>query len=369
MEHDAAQAVVAGVERLLAVLLPEEPRVGEARAHHAIGPARDEIRPVRGVHDGEVAREQLVLRPRAVDAEVALVPARDGADDGARELEEGAVERAGHHVRLLHERGVLVDEHRLRVVSPARRAGRGVHALHHRAYALLAVDEHVPLAQLLGVRARARHVERRRREEAVPARGAPRAHARERHGDDLLPQQRDDPLHGAAEGRVEVRPAHRLAEWDRRAHGGERRAEKLDGGPPLLDATSDHVTPRLLLGAGLLLDHRERLHRGAELGRERLGGLGRLAVLERGGLRRADDLLVEIELPRRHVLHQDGEAARRAERAHLAVRQARLRELVGRDLGQRGERRVHERRGELLDADLEQERQVAGGHRGRQDLA
>ena len=37
VEDDAAELVVARVERLLLVLLPEEARVGEARAHHAVG--------------------------------------------------------------------------------------------------------------------------------------------------------------------------------------------------------------------------------------------------------------------------------------------------------------------------------------------
>ena len=355
MEDDAAELVVAGVEGLLLVLLPEEARVGEARAHHAIGALRDEVGAVRGVDDGEVARRELVL-PR-LDAEVALVPAGDGADDGRRQREERAVEGAGDDVGLLDERRVLVDEHRLGVVRAPGGARGGVDALHHRGDALLAVDEHVTLAELLDVRGGALHVEVCRREEPVAARGARRLRARERQRDHLVAEQRDQPLHRAPERRVPVGPPHRLAEGDGRAHALERPREQLHRRPPCLHAPPDDVAPGLLLRACLLLDDDERIDARPELRGEGLARLGRLAVLEGHRLRRSDDLLVEIELPGGDALHHDREAPRRAQRAHVPVREPHLRELVGDDLRQGGERDVDEGGGKLLRADLEEQGQ------------
>ena len=352
VKDDAAELLEPRVERRLLVLLKEEARVREARAHDAIVALRDEVRAVRGVHDGEVRGEELAVA--ALDAEVLLVPARDCPDDGPGQREERAIEGAGHDVRLLDERRVLVHERRLGIVGPAGDARRRFQARDHRLYPLVAIDEHVSLAELIDVRLRARHHERRGREEPVAARLAAARHPCEGELHDLVPEERDDPLNRAAEGRVQVCPAHRLPERDGGADPREHVPEQLRGRTAALDAPPDDVPSGLLLRRARSLDDRERVDRNAELCGECLGGLGRLAVLEGGGLRRADDLFVEIELPGRHVVHDDREAAGRPERRDRTVRQAGVRELVGDDLRQRHEGGVDERRGQLLGADLEQ---------------
>ena len=292
------------------------------------------------------------------------MPARHGADDRRGQREERAVERAGDDVRLLDERRVLVDEHRLGVVRAPGRAGRRVDALDHHAHALVAIDEHVPSAELLDVRLGALHVEGRGREEAVAARLAPAPHAGERHRHDLLAEQRDDPLDGPAERRVEVAPAHRLAERDRRAHARERPAEELHGGAPALDAPADDVPPRLLLGPGRLVDDRQRVE---PLCRASLAnasaafvGLPSLNAALSGG-----PMTSSSRSSWRAATSRTTTASRRGvpSGCDLAVRQARVRELVGHDGRERRERGVDERRGELLGADLEEEWE-RGGHRG-----
>ncbi len=340
MKDDAAELLEARLERGLLVFLPEEASVGQARAHHAVGALRDDVGTVGRVDDREVARQELVVA--LLHAEVLLVAPSDRPDHRRGQRQKRAVERSRHDVRLLDEGRVLVDEDRRRVLRSAGRARGRLHALHHRAYPLVAIDEHVPAAELLDVGAGAPQIERLRREKPVAARGPPALGAREGQRDDLFAEEGDDPLHRASERRVQVGPAHRFAKRNRAAYGAERGTEELQGRAPRLDPPPDHVAARLGLGSGGLLDDAERPDRDSQLGRERLRSLRRLSVLERCRLRGADDLLVEVELARRHLVDDDRKAARRAQRAHVPVRESHLRQLVGGNL--REARRAPRRR-------------------------
>src|SRR5687768_12129264 len=117
-----------------------------------------------------------------------------------------------------------------------------------------------------------------------------RPHAGERHVDRLVAEQRDEPLHRPTERRVARSPAHRLAERDLRGELRERLADELARIAPLLLAPAGEVTPGLLLPFGRLLHDLDLIDGDAELRRERLRGLRRLAVFVSRGLRRPDDL-------------------------------------------------------------------------------
>ena len=179
---------------------------------------------------------------------------------------------------------------------PAGGGGGGSDALHHGAGALLAVDQHVALAQHRDVRVGRGDVERRGREEAVTARAASAGDAGEADVEHLVAVERDQPLHRTAEGGVAGAPAHRLAEGDLAAQGAERRAEQLVAVAPGLLATTDDEAPGLLLADRLFRFDAQSAHRQAELLREGLGGARGGAVLVGRGLGRSDHLLVEIEL-------------------------------------------------------------------------
>ena len=76
-----------------------------------------------GVHDGEVAGQELAVR--AADAEVALVALGHLEDHALGQLEELVVVAAGDDVRLLDEREVLVHEEVVLDEGAAGRLRRG----------------------------------------------------------------------------------------------------------------------------------------------------------------------------------------------------------------------------------------------------
>ncbi len=141
-------------------------------------------------------------------------------------------------------------------------------------------------AQLLDIGLGALHVELRRSEEPVPARSPAGLDSGERRRGHFFAEQSHDPLHGAPEGCVEVRPAHRLPERD----GGARRwartlAEQFHRrAGPCSDAASDDVAPRLLSCAWPASSTTESA-RNADAQpfcAKASGGLRGLAVLEGG---------------------------------------------------------------------------------------
>ena len=349
------ELVDAVLDLRLLVLFEEEARVGEASAHDAIVALRDARRVVRRVHDREVVGEERVAI--LLHAEVLLMAARDGADDRRRQLEVLRLERARHDVRLLDERCVLVDERGIRVVDAARGLRRRRHALHHRLRALGAIDEDVLGAQRIDVRVGDADLEGARREEAMAARRLARANARERDVDDLVAEERDEPLHRAARTwRCRCPSASTCGTGSRRTARRAPCRASSRASRPVSCRRPTTKRPAFCLPLASFVDDRERVDVDAELVREGLGGLGGLAVLVRGGLGRTHDLLVEIRLRLADAVDEEREASCRAERADLAVRQAERLELRAGEARQGSERGVDERGGELLGSDLEKER-------------
>src|SRR5437660_1438782 len=91
---------------------------------------------------------------------------------------------------------------------------------------------------------------KKKRASARRARFRRAPYAGERHVEELVSEERDEPLHGPPERHVAGAPAHRFAKRDLPAHVRERLSQKLARGAPLLDTTTDHVTPGLLLPRG-----------------------------------------------------------------------------------------------------------------------
>jgi hypothetical protein len=306
------------------------------------------LRRARGVDDGEVAREQGPVL--AAQREVALVAAHHLDRHLVRQIEELGLERAAEDVRLFDQRRVLADEER---VLDERAAGvlRGrLEAVQHRAPALLGIDEHVRVAEHVGVALGPIERDGARREEAMAEGRAPGLLAREADRHDGVAVDGEQPMDRAAERDLARAPAHRLREGDAAAELREQIGQHLGGGPPALLAPAGDV------GALLRLLDDELIDREPQLPGEALGRLLRRAVgPEGGGLRRAEHHLREIGLARGEIVDDQRQAARRAERADRAVREADEREEIVRDGRHRLERAGDEGRGQLFDADLEDE--------------
>ena len=192
-----------------------------------------------------------------------------------------------------------------------------------------------------------------RSEDAVAARGVAAPDVGILHGHDLAAEQRADPANGAHEGLVLRAPAlravvgpldggdHVVAELRQDGHGG-------GGGHVLLGKdvlVAIGVNTTLKLGG---ID--------AELAREALGGLGRVALGVEGdlGLGPAHDLMHRLGLGR-HVGDDDSQTAGRGDDSNATMGEAgrveRLLDELGKLLG-----RIDERSGgHLLAPDLEQE--------------
>src|SRR5690606_20907911 len=113
-----------------------------------------------------------------------------------------------------------------------------------------------------------------------------------------------------------------LLEGDLGADLRERLAEELARLAAALLPAADDVATCLLLARGRSVDDCELLDGDAQLRRERLRRLRRLAVLERRRLGRPHHLFVEVGLALGDVLHEDGEAPWGPEGVDGAVREA-----------------------------------------------
>ena len=155
---------------------------------------------------------------------------------------------------LLDKGRVFVDEHRLRVVGPAGGAGRRVDALEHHANAFVAIDEDMPLTELLDVSLRAADGERCRCEEAVARATTAALTAANETGTTSSADQRDQPLDRRPN--VASRSAQRIDLRNGMAAHVFANAVPRDPSPglPLLDAPAYDVAACFLLRAGLLLD-------------------------------------------------------------------------------------------------------------------
>jgi hypothetical protein len=284
------------------------------------------------------------------------VLAQRGDDDLARQLEVTLVERAGDRGGPLDQ--IVDDVHQLVVGHDAAGllARRRDDLLAHRAPPFRGVGQHLRLAQRLQVAPGLLHVECRRVEEAVAVRAAAGFEPERLHRHDFLPEQREQPADGPPEAIVAVVPAHGLRELELHRHLAECRRQHLERGLPLVVHGDGHVFAlrRGDLAHGRGLD--------ALAGAEAEQRARRAAVgVERNARRGAHRFLVEVGLSLGEPVHEHGEPARRAVRDHAAEREPQALESFAHATLQLLQRRRRVARGQLLDADLEQ--QLARAHR------
>ena len=231
------QARQAGLELLLLVLLEEEARVRQARAHHA-GVAGDDVARVGHPHVGDDQEAVEQLAGAVEEREVLLVGAHGQDQAFLRHGEEFGLEFAHVHRRVLDQRGDLVEQVGVFVQQRAllRRLGEQL-ALDVGA-ALGEVGDDLAFGEqrgLVGVgggdgKVAAAH-------EAVATRGAPGIqveHAARHH---VGAVQQRELVHRAHEGGVAVAPAHDLGDrqgldgilHDGRQHVGEPGARHGSG--------------------------------------------------------------------------------------------------------------------------------------------
>ena len=368
----------AGVEARAAVLLHEEGRVGEARAHHALVALANGVRVLRGVHHREKHREQPVRRgcvrvavravrrvtvvavPGAVgaerrtptgDGEVPLVPAHHALDERVGEREVLLFEASDDGVGLLDEAEHFAFEKAVAHELAALGRRGGFEAREHRHAARVGVDAHEGHAERGDVLLGAAQRNLRGREEAVPAGDGPGVNPRELEGHHLRVVEGHDPLDGAAEGGLLRRPAHALREGDAAAHRREHRREQRRGVAPRVADHRAHVASLRGVGDGEVRGEHPVLLR------ESLGGLAPLAVGGAGRRLGGPEhlLLAGLDLGH-HRRDEHGEASRRAEHAHEPVGDAGLRELLGDERAKLVERAVEKRRREFFATDFEQKR-------------
>jgi hypothetical protein len=232
VEDHAVEVGDAVAERVLAVLLDEEGRVGEARAHHALVAAADGVGVERRVHHRQEHRQQPPVARRPSPP-----VGRSTAKYRWWSRITLSMSASGSFRKFSSKRPATTKASSTRpVTSRSRKASsrsvppllRGrVERRHHARAPRVGVDLHVRRREGLDVASAPGRSKRRAR--GSGGRGsAPRGDAREGEGDHRVAEERDDPLDGAAEGHLAVGPAHALGEGDAPAHGpehlGRRRA-------------------------------------------------------------------------------------------------------------------------------------------------
>ena len=181
-------------------------------------------------------------------------------------------------------------------------------------------------------------------------RDAPRAHARERHGDDVPPVQRHDPAHGAGEARAGRLPLHRLGKLQPRDEGGQLGGE--NGGRTAAREPLAHAQVLALLR----LDPLEAVDRNSLRARETLRRGGRLPVgQERTRHRRTGENLLARLLAVREPPHGQHQPARRGGCVNLSVNETVARQYGARVLPQLFRRGRQIGRRYVLGADLQDE--------------
>ena len=162
VEHDAVELRQEVFELPLPVQIPEEPRVGQPRAQHALVARHHRGAAVRRLdvgHHGEARRGAAI---GAAEREVLLVRAHGGAHDLGRQVHEGVVDAAEQRHRpldqarhLRHQR--LVRHH----LQPLVRGKRG-DAFSDQFRPFRRVEHHPALAQARPRTPRSRARRRRR---------------------------------------------------------------------------------------------------------------------------------------------------------------------------------------------------------------
>ncbi len=317
MEDEGRKLGHALLELDLAVLVPEELGVRQARAQHPLVARGDRPAAVRGRdvgHDDEVLCQAAVLR---LEREILLVRAHGGDEHLARQRHEGAVDRSNEGNRPLDEARHLVEQRRVLLErQPLGRRELGG-AGDDDALALLAVEDDEASAELIPVVGEACDREWLGCEETVAAR--------------LVGEGK----RGIAEieGTLERPPVEHRKHGVERTDPAERARARAHRPLPrevANDARDDIANDLRRRPSGHLA------HREMELG---IADRAHLALGERGQSRRLEEaldrllgraqtrtlaLLEEIRLPFRQAVHDERQPPRRHMRLRVAEREAGL---------------------------------------------
>ena len=111
MKQDGRQPIDPRLERRLAILVVEEPRVAQPRRQHALGIARDDLR-LLGLHVGDREKRRLQLAVLVHHREVVLVMNHRRRQHFLGELEELHRDVPGDDRGILDEVGHLAQQRR-----------------------------------------------------------------------------------------------------------------------------------------------------------------------------------------------------------------------------------------------------------------
>ena len=338
---DVAEAFDAALQRLLAVLVVEELRVGQTRAHDAGVAGADRFAAVLGfeLRDEEEAVHQTARGVAHREVLLVELHREDEALFGNRE--ELLFEAAFVDDRPFRERGdfsekVLGEDH-----FGAGFAGAVREKLADQFAAFVEGRDHVRGAHRFGVGVGVRDRDFALREEAVAHRDAAGVEPEELDGDDVGAEERREVLHRAHErnGRHAVGQliGHHLRNRER-AHGVVERGLKTGRQRDArTDAFEDELNVLAVVDALQVGDVAGDAERGHLL---RQGRRGAAFGVDADAL--GHELLREgfFGAFRQNVRHVDGEAARGAEGGHAALgrrevlRGEALRHAVGEGLGE-----------------------------------
>ena len=309
MEDDVFQGRHARRQRLLAVLVPEEARIGKARAQHALVAGDDGLgarAARRGFHVGGQQEAVGQTAVRLLRREVLLMTAHRGREHLRRQVHVARVDAAHQDLRPLDEAAHLVQQGAVLFQCHARFGGQRRRLLGDDGAPLGGIEHHLGVAELHPVVVEANDVERLRRQEAVPGRGGaegqpPRLAHRQGAGQRHPVEDGDDAVQRAHPALRVAGPAHRLGPGQLGEGLAENLRQHLGAGPPG-DVAHDEIEGALvgLAQLGLFVQGLEAvgLH-------EALDRLGRRAVL------RAFLFLGQVRLLRRQAVDHQGQAARR----------------------------------------------------------
>ena len=170
VEHHAVQPRHAAGERRLAVLVPEELRIPQPGAQHALV-ARDDRAGVLGakIGDDHEARREPALR--VLERQIFLVLAHRGDQHLLRQIHEALLDPAEQRHRPLDQAGELAQEPRVVADAQLHRMRQPVRLGRDPPLALGAVQLDVRRLELLAIVLEIAHLDRARRQEAMPIGG------------------------------------------------------------------------------------------------------------------------------------------------------------------------------------------------------
>ncbi len=209
MEHHAVQPRHPAGEGRLAVLVPEELRIPEPGAQHALVTGDDRAVFVGGqVGDDHEARREPALG--ILERQVFLVLAHRGDQDLLRQIHEALLDPAEQRHRPLDQARQLTEQARIVADTQPHLMRQPVRLGRDLAVALGAVDLDEGRLELVSVVLEAGDLDRRRCQEAMTVGDRTGSDRPEGQRHDLAVEQADDAVQRPHPAHRVVRPAHRL---------------------------------------------------------------------------------------------------------------------------------------------------------------